>query len=131
MKKLFEITLGIVTSTPIRVKQRTVMSFQTAKRLLTHLHYAIRRYESVFGEVEIERTLFEASPAQERRQAPGSVHAFAEFVRWPLLQDCERFAIRQSPSAPDYGSSEPVILDAPVSREFDKGRVGEAVDVRP
>ena len=47
-------SLGVVTDDPIRIKQRLVMSFYTAKRLVTHLHYAIRRYESVFGELEID-----------------------------------------------------------------------------
>jgi hypothetical protein len=46
--------LGVVTGEPIRVKQRMVMSFYTAKRLVTHLHYAIRRYEAVFGPLEID-----------------------------------------------------------------------------
>jgi hypothetical protein len=46
--------LGVVTADPIHVKHRVVLSFQTAKRLAAHLHYAIRRYESVFGEVEID-----------------------------------------------------------------------------
>jgi Protein of unknown function (DUF3467) len=46
--------LGVVTEDPVRVKQRLVMSFYTAKRLVTHLHYAIRRYESVFGDIEID-----------------------------------------------------------------------------
>jgi len=30
------------------------MSFYTAKRLLTHLHYAVKRYENVFGPLEID-----------------------------------------------------------------------------
>jgi hypothetical protein len=46
--------LGIVTADPVSIKQRLVMSFYTAKRLVAHLHYAIRRYESVFGELEID-----------------------------------------------------------------------------
>lgn len=46
--------LGIVSDDPVRVKQRLVMSFYTAKRLVTHLHYAIRRFESVFGDIEID-----------------------------------------------------------------------------
>src|SRR5687767_11139925 len=46
--------LGVVTDDPVRVRQRLVMSFYTAKRLVTHLHYAVRRYESVFGEIEID-----------------------------------------------------------------------------
>jgi hypothetical protein len=56
--------LGVVTADPIQVKQRLVMSFYTAKRLVTHLHYAIRRYESVFGELEID--------------VPARMHALAE-----------------------------------------------------
>ncbi len=47
-------SLGMVTAEPVRIKQRLVMSFYTAKRLVTHLHYAIRRYESIFGELEID-----------------------------------------------------------------------------
>jgi hypothetical protein len=47
-------TLGLVTENPIRVKQRLVMSFYTAKRLAAHLHYAVRRYESAFGSLEID-----------------------------------------------------------------------------
>jgi hypothetical protein len=46
--------LGVVTSDPVRVRHRMVLSFYTAKRLVAHLHYAIRRYESVFGEIEID-----------------------------------------------------------------------------
>jgi len=47
-------SLGVVTSDPVRVKQRLVMSFYTAKRLLTHLHYAVKRYENAFGPLEID-----------------------------------------------------------------------------
>src|SRR4051794_40510676 len=46
--------LGVVTNDPVQVKQRLVMSFYTAKRLVTHLHYAIKRFESVFGELEVD-----------------------------------------------------------------------------
>lgn len=46
--------LGMVSEDPVRVKQRLVLSFYTAKRLVTHLHYAIRRFESVFGDIEID-----------------------------------------------------------------------------
>ena len=46
--------LGVITGDPVYIKQRLVMSFYTAKRLVTHLHYAIRRYESIFGELEID-----------------------------------------------------------------------------
>jgi hypothetical protein len=47
-------TLGVATKKPIRIKQRLVMSFWTAKRLLSHLHYAIRRYEDTFGPLEVD-----------------------------------------------------------------------------
>lgn len=47
-------SLGVVTDDPVRVSQRLVMSFYTAKRLLTHLHYAVKRYENVFGPLEID-----------------------------------------------------------------------------
>ena len=46
--------LGLATPEPVRVKQRLVMSFYTAKRLMTHLHFAIKRFESVFGILEID-----------------------------------------------------------------------------
>lgn len=46
--------LGVTTAEPIRVRQRVVMSIYTAKRLLAHLHLAVRRYESTFGPVEID-----------------------------------------------------------------------------
>ena len=46
--------LGVVTEDPIRVKQRMVMSFYTAKRLVAHLHYALRRHESFFGTLEMD-----------------------------------------------------------------------------
>jgi hypothetical protein len=46
--------LGIVTGDPVRVNRRLVMSFYTAKRLLTHLHYAVKRYENAFGPLEID-----------------------------------------------------------------------------
>jgi Protein of unknown function (DUF3467) len=47
-------TLGMVTEDPIRVSQRLVMSFYTAKRLLAHLHYAVKRHEEVFGTLEMD-----------------------------------------------------------------------------
>ena len=46
--------LGVVTDDPIRVKQRLVLSFYTAKRLLAHLHYALKRHESFFGPLEMD-----------------------------------------------------------------------------
>jgi uncharacterized protein DUF3467 len=46
--------LGVVTDEPIRVKQRLVLSFYTAKRLLAHLHYALKRHEAFFGPLEMD-----------------------------------------------------------------------------
>ena len=46
--------LGVVTEDPIRVKHRMVLSYYTAKRLLTHLQMAVQRHEAAFGSVEID-----------------------------------------------------------------------------
>ena len=46
--------LGVASDDPIRVKQRLVMSFYTAKRLLAHLHYALKRHEGFFGPLEMD-----------------------------------------------------------------------------
>jgi len=46
--------MGIVTEEPIRVSQRLVMSHYTAKRLLAHLHYALKRHEEIFGQLEMD-----------------------------------------------------------------------------
>ena len=58
-------SLGVVTEDPIHVKQRLVMSFYTAKRLIAHLHYALRRHESMFGalEMDIRKRIQPAPPA--------------------------------------------------------------------
>ena len=47
-------TLGVVTDEPIKVTERLVMNFFTAKRLLAHLHFALKRYEAYFGGVEVD-----------------------------------------------------------------------------
>jgi len=39
---------------PIEVKQRVVMNFYTAKRLLHALHVSIQRHEEVFGMLETD-----------------------------------------------------------------------------
>ena len=39
---------------PIEVKQRVVMNFYTAKRLLHALHVSIQRHEEVFGTLETD-----------------------------------------------------------------------------
>jgi hypothetical protein len=46
--------LGQAASEPIRISQRLVVNFYTAKRLLAHLHYAVQRHESVFGPLETD-----------------------------------------------------------------------------
>ena len=56
--------LGAVTDEPIRVKQRVVLSFYTAKRLLAHLHYALKRHEAFFGPLEMDiRKRIKGQPA--------------------------------------------------------------------
>jgi hypothetical protein len=58
-------SLGVVTDDPIRVSQRLVMSFYTAKRLLAHLHYAVKRHEEVFGQLEMDfRRRMKGPPAR-------------------------------------------------------------------
>jgi len=46
--------MGLVTEEAIRVSQRLVLSHYTAKRLLAHLHYALKRHEEVFGQLEMD-----------------------------------------------------------------------------
>ena len=41
---------------PVKLNQRTVMSFHTAKRLLSALQHALSRHEQAFGSVEIDPT---------------------------------------------------------------------------
>ena len=58
--------LGVVSNEPVRVKQRLVMSFYTAKRLLAHLHYALKRHEGFFGPLEMDiRKRMKAPPSGE------------------------------------------------------------------
>jgi hypothetical protein len=46
--------MGLATDEPIRVAQRLVLSHYTAKRLLAHLHYALKRHEEIFGQLEMD-----------------------------------------------------------------------------
>lgn len=48
---------------PIKLTNRLVMSFYTAKRLMTALQFAVSRHESMFGPVEID-------PQRRLRQMP-------------------------------------------------------------
>ena len=43
-------------TTPIQIKQRTVMNYYTAKRLLAALQMSVQRHEAVFGVLETDIT---------------------------------------------------------------------------
>ena len=43
-----------VPKTPIQIKQRTVMNYYTAKRLLAALQMSVQRHEAVFGVLETD-----------------------------------------------------------------------------
>jgi len=45
-----------VPTTPIQIKQRTVMNYFTAKRLLAALQMSVQRHEAVFGVLETDIT---------------------------------------------------------------------------
>ena len=45
-----------VPTTPIPIKQRTVMNYYTAKRLLAALQMSVQRHEAVFGVLETDIT---------------------------------------------------------------------------
>src|SRR5216683_1672007 len=51
--------MGQVPTESIKLTQRLVMNFWTAKRLLSALHFAVQRHESFFGalEVDVQRRL--------------------------------------------------------------------------
>jgi hypothetical protein len=54
---------GQIPTQPIKLTDRLVMSFYTAKRLLQHLQFAVARHESFFGVIELD--------FQRRAQASG------------------------------------------------------------
>ena len=49
---------------PIEVKQRVVLNFFTAKRLLHALHVSVQRHEEVFGplEVDVQKRVLQSEP---------------------------------------------------------------------
>src|SRR5712691_7268558 len=51
--------MGQAPTEPIKLTDRIVMNFFTAKRLLNALHFAVNRHESFFGalEVDVQRRL--------------------------------------------------------------------------
>jgi hypothetical protein len=53
---------------PIKLTNRLILSFYTAKRLMTALQFAVSRHESMFGPVEIDpqRRLRQMPPQQQR-----------------------------------------------------------------
>jgi hypothetical protein len=46
--------LGQASTEPVKLSQRMIMSFYTAKRLLNHLQYAVSRHEGFFGPLELD-----------------------------------------------------------------------------
>ncbi len=46
--------MGQMPTEPIKLTQRLVMNFYTAKRLLGALQYAVQRHESFFGVLEVD-----------------------------------------------------------------------------
>src|SRR6516164_3935398 len=64
--------MGQVPTEAIKLTQRLVMNFWTAKRLLSALHFAVQRHEGFFGalEVDVQRRL---RPQAPRQQAPGGL----------------------------------------------------------
>jgi len=66
--------MGQLPTMPIKVTDRLVMNFYTAKRLLNALHYAVSRHENFFGalEVDIQRRLRAQALAQQQRPAGSS-----------------------------------------------------------
>ena len=51
---------------PVEVKQRVVMNFYTAKRLLHALHVSVQRHEEVFGTLETDVQKRVAQHEQQR-----------------------------------------------------------------
>src|SRR6516164_9453276 len=65
--------MGQMPTEAIKLTQRLVMNFWTAKRLLNALHFAVQRHESFFGplEVDVQRRL-RHQPAASGIQPPPS-----------------------------------------------------------
>jgi hypothetical protein len=45
---------GQIPTQPIKLTERLVLSFYTAKRLLAHLQFAVARHEGLFGVIELD-----------------------------------------------------------------------------
>ncbi|MEO1524187.1 MAG: DUF3467 domain-containing protein [Planctomycetota bacterium] len=63
-----------VPKDPIEVKQRIIVNFYTAKRLLAALQMSIARHEAVFGVLETDINK-RVRPGLAQQQAPGSAPA--------------------------------------------------------
>ena len=63
-----------VPKDPIDVKQRIIVNFYTAKRLLAALQMSVQRHEAVFGvlETDIQKRLRPGLQQQQQQQAPNS-----------------------------------------------------------
>ena len=67
-----------VPKDPIQVKQRIIVNFFTAKRLLAALQMSVARHESVFGVLEtdinkrVRPGLTQQQPGQQAAQAPAA-----------------------------------------------------------
>ena len=63
-----------VPKDPIEVKQRIIVNFYTAKRLLAALQMSIARHEAVFGVLETDINK-RVRPGLAQQQAPGAAPA--------------------------------------------------------
>jgi Protein of unknown function (DUF3467) len=66
-----------VPKDPIQVKQRIIVNFYTAKRLLAALQMSVARHESVFGVLETDINK-RVRPSLMQQQAPASAPATAK-----------------------------------------------------
>lgn len=62
---------------PIKLTHRVVMNFYTAKRLMNGLHFAVSRFESLFGSLELDfqKRMRPMAPSAGMRppQGPGTL----------------------------------------------------------
>ena len=68
--------MGQVPTEPIQLTNRLTMNFYTAKRLMSHLQWAVARHETFFGVLEVDfqkrvKSMPQAAPATGIRPAGG------------------------------------------------------------
>lgn len=58
---------------PIKLTHRVVMNFYTAKRLMNGLHFAVSRFESLFGplELDFQKRMRPSAPGMPGAPRPG------------------------------------------------------------